>query len=110
METNQTKKRKGMMVEVYRHGVRDCTANGISKHHSRLLLVGTGVAEIFEESEDMPTVELIPAVKRGKTIHVKPLEEKRWCMFGGNFVYSSDSRFSELNNGNPIKIFDRIEN
>lgn len=96
------------MVSVYRDG-SDCTANGVSRSNNHLLLVGKGVAEIFEESDDMPTVELVAAVQGGKTIHAKPLGETRWCMFGGNFIYCSDSRFSELNNGHPIKIFDRIE-
>lgn len=39
---------------------------------------------------------------------VKP--ERKWNMFGGNFVYSSDSRFLEFTGSNrPIPVFDRIE-
>jgi hypothetical protein len=31
-------------------------------------------------------------------------------MFGGNFVYTTDSRFKELYGSNPIHVHDRIEN
>jgi hypothetical protein len=34
------------------------------------------------------------------------LESGKWYMFGGNFIYTSDSRFPTKE---PIKIFDRVE-
>jgi len=32
-----------------------------------------------------------------------------WCMAGGNFVYSCDSRFRQYMNPYPISVHDRIE-
>ena len=108
---DNTPKKKGLIVNVYRDGHRptDCTMNGISKRYDRFVLVGAGIDEIFEASEDMPAIELVPAVQGGKRAHVKEQGDQRWLMFGGNFVYSSDSRFAALNNGNPIAVFDRYE-
>ena len=97
-----------MLVFIYKNGNTDCTNKGISSDRDKIILVGEGVEEIFEVGENEPCLELVKGVENGKCLHAKPMVEKRWTMFGGNFIYSSDSRFSKLNNGNPIKIFDRI--
>ena len=104
------KKKKRLLAYVFRWNLGDCTASGISEKHDKLIIVGEGIDEVFEVDENTPAVELVKAEQGGKCLHVKPLDETRWTMFGGNFIYSSDSRFASLNNGNPIKIFDRIEN
>jgi hypothetical protein len=106
---NEPKKRKGLLVNVYRDNKGDCTMRGISSNHDLLLIVGKGIDEIFEETQEHPAVEFVPAVDRGVRAHIKPFGEKRWVQFGGNFAYCSDSRIAALNNGNPIAIFDRIE-
>ena len=103
------KKLRGLLVEVYR-GRFESTNNGISSRYHTLLLVGDGVPEIFEESDDHPTVKLMTRNVGGRVYkYVQPLmdeNDKTWFMFGGNFVYTSDSRFP---NTYPLSIHDRVE-
>ncbi|CCG43227.1 hypothetical protein [Magnetospirillum molischianum] len=100
--------RKGMIASVYRDadGV-DCTNGGISSKADRVLIVGEGVPEIFAERSGMPTLLL---VDRGPNLPpaLYPADDLRpgRFMFGGNFAYSSDSRWPT---GKPIKIHDRAE-
>lgn len=108
MLTMNDQKMKGLIVEVYRNeSFCDCTNGGISSKHDRFLLVGEGVAEV-EESDNLPVLKLVKRIIGGEVYkHVQPLTEgKEWFMFGGNFVYSSDSRFP---NAYPLKIHDRLE-
>lgn len=104
--------KKGMIVSVLRNAeLGDCTNGGISSKHNRFLLVGEGVPEIFEESEDMPTMKLVRRSLFGRVyLHIEPIERPAngcvgW-MAGGNFAYSCDSRFP---NDYPISIHDRCE-
>jgi hypothetical protein len=102
-------KLKGLLVEVYR-GKFESTNGGVSSFHDTLLLVGDGVPEIFEESYEHPTVKLMTRNVGGRVYkYVQPLmgeNDKTWFMFGGNFVYTSDSRFP---NTYPLSIHDRVE-
>jgi hypothetical protein len=103
--------KKGLTVWVYRSHLGDCTNNGESSKVNMFTLIGEGIAEIFEPSEDAPAMYLeTKEYSFGKVTRAIP-ESKRnkWTMFGGNFIYSSDSRFSEISGGAPIKIFDRVE-
>jgi hypothetical protein len=103
-------KTKGLLVFVYKNGVGDCTAKGISHDKQQLILVGPGIPEIFE-GDETNTVELLKRNVFGvEHLHVKPLHfekgPKHMLMCGGNFVYSSDSRFPSKQ---PISIHDRYE-
>lgn len=85
----------------------NCSNGGISSKFNRVLLVGPGVAEIFDPSDDIPTVLLLS--RRGY-LSVVPEEGKDtkaagWMM-GGQFIWSCDSRFP---NDYPIPLFDRQE-
>lgn len=101
---------KGMLVDIYRDGGPDCTNNGLSSRHDTVLLIGEGVPEIFEAKDGDAVVELVRWSPCGKeVVHVRPagaLNKDRHFMFGGNFIYSSDSRFP---NQYPIPIHDRFE-
>jgi len=103
------KPRKGMHLGVYRRGTYDCTAGGVSSKHDHVLVVGEGIPEVFEDRGDIPVLELVPGQQGGKQLHLRPIGETRWTMFGGNFAYTSDSRMNRINGGHPIPIFDRIE-
>jgi hypothetical protein len=105
----------GLIVDVYRDSGPDCTANGVSKHFNRLLVVN--VDGPFE-GHDMPRVVL----KRGNlagTVKLVPEtadDAGDWVMFGGNFAGTSDSRFSRAveeiagsRQPNIVPIHDRIE-
>jgi len=104
--TNQ----KGMTCSVYTtdYGGVDCTLGGVTSRRKRVLLVGDGVPEIFEAGDDDEVLVLQKKEISGKTyLFAKPLDsEDSWTMFGGNFIYSSDSRFP---NKYPIPVHDRVE-
>ena len=102
---------KGLPVSVYRAEGHDCTLNGLSSKHERFILVGPGIPEIFEVQDDTPALyykEDFPmAGLKRQAAWVEPQDgSQRWAMFGGNFVWTSDSRFPA---DAPIKIFDRFE-
>lgn len=105
-------KRKGLIVDVYRSAFGDCSNGGLSSRHDRLLLVGPTVPQIFEESDEWPSIELGIA---GNRVHVRPVELPSGMagpMFGGAFVYSSDSRFKDATgvpDGRPLHLHDRFE-
>lgn len=101
------KKLMGLIVDVYRNGP-DCSNGGLSSKFDQFLLVGEGVAEVFEESKDLPVLKLVTRFIGERVYkHVIPLtDEKIWFMSGGNFVFSHDSRFPC---DYPLSIHDRIE-
>jgi hypothetical protein len=109
-------KMKGLILEVYRSKGMDCTNGGVSATADELLLVGPGVPEIFEPN-GRPVVRLKMSNGGAGYCHLVPdLCAGKWTQFGGNFAYTSDSRFSEIvekfvghEHGGPIKIHDRVE-
>ena len=87
----------GMTVSVFRWGLGDCTNNGVSAVAGSLCVVN--VPGPFDPSAALPAVELVEGPGgRGHAI-LRPVEAKKpgmvGPMSGGNFGYSSDSRFSE---------------
>lgn len=110
-------KAKGLIVYVLRNTLLgDCTNNGVTSKHDRVLLVGDGIPEIFEDNGNMPVLKLV----YNDSIdyyHAKPYEYEeneeneitsKWYMMGGNFVYASDSRLREITKY-PIPVHDRVE-
>jgi len=105
--------KKGMIVDVYRANGHDCSMGGISSKHEAITITGPGIPEIEEPSEKYPEMIFEPNANRvdGNLALYPPdsySEGKRvkWYMFGGNFAWSSDSRFPSAQ---PIKIHDRHE-
>jgi hypothetical protein len=101
---------KGLIVRIYRDVTRrDCTNGGITATLERAVLVGEGVPEIFEADESSPALYLCEnraGSKFGQAVYPEPQPSNRWYMFGGNFVYSSDSRFPSRQ---PLPVHDRLE-
>jgi hypothetical protein len=113
---------KGLMVTILRSSAgannSDCTNNGLTSHrrgHRHVVLVGEGIPEIFEATEDMPAVVLVKRELWSDRLrahriyyHVEPAEThgQAWHMAGGHFIYDSDSRFPC---DYPISVHDRIE-
>lgn len=110
--------KKGILVYVYRAGRMgpedcDCSLGGFSSITQRAILLiesGGNLSEADAEKLGCPVLEL---KKRGAVtgmhLHVEttaPCPSNRHRMFGGNFVYTSDSRFP---NRYPIPIHDREE-
>ena len=106
---------KGMRLSVYRSG--SCCTNGPSATERSITLIGEGVPEIFEPTEDAPAMFLTRTHDRFPPIIVPeasppPMQYSA----GGNFAWSSDSRFRELvmeltggTHDGPIAIHDRNE-
>ena len=97
---------KGLMVWIYRSD-HECSNNGVSAHHTKAVLTGPAVPEIVAPNNDMPEIEL----KTGNLGHgykIVPKEHGKGAgpMFGGCFIYSSDSRFPTFH---PIALHDRWE-
>lgn len=102
---------KGMTVQVYRNACGwECTNGGPSSRFHTFCLTGPGVPQLFEPSADVPELVLVIdqccGVERQRAIPREMLDADLWTMFGGNFVYSSDSRFPSRA---PIKVHDRVE-
>jgi hypothetical protein len=108
----------GLVINVYRWAGPDCSMRGISAQHDKLCVVNC--VGPFEPSEDCPAVELVK-LRHGNVV-LQPVDPEyhggggKWLMFGGNFGYTSDSRFNakvrELSGYDfsfPVAIHDRYE-
>lgn len=109
---------KGMLVFVYRCAAFGDTSNsGPSSRYSRAILYQEKIpnGNIFALSHDTFPLMLM---ERGDYLYTVPFNighfnepsgsDKKWRMFGGNFVYSSDSRFRDVSVG-PLPVHDRVE-
>lgn len=78
----------------------DCTLNGWSGNYGFDHVCVVNAEGPFEPDEQHPAV-LIRRHRTMPALHVVSVahhEAGKWTMFGGNFLYTSDSRFSELCN------------
>lgn len=101
--------KKGLLSNVYRAGY-DATNGGITSNVVHVIVVWPDMPDdckVFEPSDTAPLVKLVPHPSYGYTVQpMAPPVDKCGPMFGGNFVYSSDSRFPSEH---PIHVFDRFE-
>lgn len=85
----------GIHANVYRNNAYgDCTNNGTSSEHDHVCVVNADGP--FSPDDEHPAFVL---VKHRTMNHVYAVpkelyESGAWTMMGGNFLYSSDSRFS----------------
>jgi hypothetical protein len=104
---------KGMLVYVYRNGA-DCTAGGITSKVDMIIIVGEGIEGPFEVDPGEAFLELRKKNVGGdEYLYAVPVDGRDTAgmvgpMFGGNFVYSSDSRFRRVC-PYPIPVHDRWE-
>lgn len=104
----------GLSASVYRNGRGDCSNGGASYLHDEAVITGYKInsdCEVFSPSESAPHYVIIKDFVNGgqprlRAIPADLLESGKWTMFGGNFLYTSDSRFPS---DAPIKIHDRVE-
>lgn len=107
-----------ILYNVYGGRVSDCTNGGVTAKHNRVLVLPLGVQPTQEQLANQDTTPILKVVSRfigGRTyLHAEPINGPgkgsigSW-MFGGNFVHTSDSRFSEWVNQYPIAVHDRTE-
>lgn len=103
--------KSGMLVRVYSDGGNATNGGLTSKHKSFVLL---GVEGPFEANDETPALKLVKRVIGGQEyLHAEPTDKDRPLnmagpMFGGNFVFTSDTRFNEVSR-QPIPVHDRFE-
>ena len=100
---------KGLLVNVYRDPNADCTNNGLSATKDSLILVGPEVDGPFVLQPGVDYLVYSNGNLGARATPASLIDSKKWVMFGGNFVYCSDDRFTRLNGGHPIRVFDRVE-
>jgi len=98
-----------LTVEVYRTAGIDCTNNGVTSDESNMMVVPCVSGPITAEQAELNEYVILVPGTAGNRMHLKPEGVGRHTMFGGNFVYSSDSRFKENYGNKPIHVHDRIE-
>jgi hypothetical protein len=105
--------RKGLVCSVFKNPLyKGCSNGGISSRVDQVVLIGPGVPEIFEPTDDCPAVKLVRRdIGSKEYLHAESIEE--WerenligPMAGGSYIYTSDSRFP---NPYPISLHDRYE-
>ena len=102
---------KKVLTFVYKNSLGDCTNSGLTSKYDHLNLYYGQLNE--EEINKLPedSLILIERVLWGKPAHyavpVEIYKSGRHSMAGGNFVYTSDSRFPEKA---PLSVHDRVEN
>lgn len=109
---------RSQLTWVFKNPLGDCTADGLSSKNDKLHLVwsadpnGDLIGLTPDQVTKVPDDELVLIVRTiGGTpanyvVPASIAKGNKMPMFGGNFVYSSDSRFPS---DAPIKIHDRIE-
>lgn len=106
------KELKGYGVNIYKH--YDSAQNTISGKFDRIVLVTDGVnGDSSTVMSDKPYIKLVKRELFGKThlsaVPVNDGKDGKHHMMGGNFVWSSDSRFRTDINEYPIPLHDRVE-
>lgn len=98
---------RGLRCYIYRPAHGDCSNGGLSGRVNEVTLVGDGIPRIFAPTADAPDVELGSILG---SLHARPaggvVPGMVGPMFGGCFIYSSDSRFPS---SAPIALHDRFE-
>lgn len=103
---------KGLICSVYRDASGcDCTNHGVTSKAHTVILVGTGIPELFAPDDCKPALRLVSRIIAGKPyLHAVPVAAQGTgigeYMFGGNFIHTSDGRFPGRY---PIPVHDRTE-
>ena len=96
---------RGLLAYIYKHDGGTSSNGGMSSRVDRVTVVGEGVPGIFAPTDDAPAVYLTENV-RGHLCAYPTDNGDRWLMFGGTFVWTSDSRFPARH---PVPLHDRHE-
>lgn len=104
----------GMNVNVFRWTLGDCTNGGLSGKFDTLCVVN--VEGPFAPDAEHPAFELVEGPGGEGHVILRPVGEKRWTMFGGNYGATSDGRFCRAieamtgyEHSFPVAIHDRCE-
>lgn len=99
---------KTVLTFVLRNSLGDCSNNGLSsKEDSIIMHYGGGLDLDMIPDDELVLVERTLFGKESNyAIPAAILKSGRHPMFGGNFIYTSDSRFPS---DAPLKVHDRLE-
>ena len=106
---------KCLSVNVYKFPLGDCANGGVSGKFSTLLIPcddGNETVDLDNPPENFCIVDkrILWGEKHYRIIPYALKQSGRWVMMGGNFAYTSDSRFEECTESwNPLPIHDRVE-
>lgn len=100
------------MIGIYKHESGDCSNNGLSAHYDSVNIVDAD--EVIEanpnhlrENDVVIIVDECQGEKRTRAVPALHWKLKRWDMFGGCAVYTSNGRVPH--HGKFIKLYDRFE-
>lgn len=98
-----------ILTFVLRHSLGDCTNNGLtSKEDSVILHHGPDIQLDMLPDDELILVERTIFGKQSNyAVPVGIFKSGRHSMAGGNWIYTSDSRFPS---DAPISVHDRVEN
>jgi hypothetical protein len=105
----------GLSAYVFDSPLGNCSNKGLSSKFKKVTIVN--VEGPFEPSPEAPAVKLMKRVT-GNLIcmPVELIDSGKWVMFGGAYICSTDSRFSEAvqklsgyDHGFPVALHDRVE-
>ena len=88
---------KGLIASIYKSRGQSCSNGGISTYFEEVLVVGDDIPNIFE-AKGRPVVKLQKGAFDGQVVAVvlqKDGTVKDGRMFGGCYISTSDSRFSQ---------------
>ena len=98
-----------LSVNVLTSSGMDCSADGVTLTHSDLLVVPHEDGHLTSDDVEKNGMVILQLGTIGNSKHFKQAGRKGHSMFGGNFVWSGDSRFSEKYGRQPIHVHDRYE-
>lgn len=108
----------GIYVTIYRDaGGSDCTLGGVTsvkRGATRAILMGVPRGNVRESDirEDDVVLEVCAREINGEQHYYavpREIGSALRSMFGGNFVYTSDSRFADRVGSRPLPVHDRVE-
>lgn len=95
---------KGFHAEIYQASFVDSFSP--IKEAKRVTIIDNAMPKMYEPNENCPAVRLVRRNIFGyEYIHAEPYE-RGFYAFGGRFIYTSDSRFNDVNKY-PIPLHDR---
>jgi hypothetical protein len=94
--------------------INNCTNGGVTGLHERVILVPLGATTPDPVLARLPILKVVSRNIGGKTyLHAEPIDKcpsnRVGYMAGGNFVYTSDSRYRQFVCEYPISVHDRSE-
>ena len=108
------KELNGYRVRIYKSGNDTSSQNVVSSKFDTIILVTDGIkGDSFSVMSNEPYIKLVKRNLFGKEVlSAEPVNfgvDNNHKMFGGTFVWSSDSRFRDDISERPIPLHDRVE-